>query len=267
MTLIDSHCHLESFARNGSLDTVLERAAAAGVAEMICVGTEVEDWSLYRDLTRTHPGHLHYTVGLHPCNVDEGWQDALACLSPWFADATLPVALGEIGLDNFHLPKDAEQIAVVQKRQLEAFRTQLGIAAQFDVPVVIHARKAFAECVREIDASGVDWRRVVFHCFSEGPEEVRELNRRGGRASFTGVLTYPGAASVREAALAQGLDKLMVETDSPYLAPQPVRGKPNEPAHVRFTAETAAKLFGVTLDALADTATANTRAFFSLPSA
>lgn len=263
-SLIDSHCHLESFARAGTLHAVLERARAAGVGEIICVGTDMEDWRLYRDLARDHPGFLHYTAGLHPCHVDEAWHDALMALSPWFMDTTLPVALGEIGLDNFHLPKDADAARAAREHQQNAFRSQLELAYQLNCPVVIHSRHAFAECVQMIDASGVDWRKVVFHCFSEGPDEIRELNKRGARGSFTGILTYPSAGAIREAALAQGPDLLMLETDSPYLAPQPVRGKPNEPAHVRHTAECAAQLFGLELDALIEIATANTRQFFGL---
>lgn len=259
MTLLDSHCHLDVFVRDNTLGAVLERAATAGVPQCICVGTEREDWTLYHDLSQSHPGRLYYTVGLHPCNVDEGWRDATATLSPRFSETLAPVALGEIGLDNFRLPKEAiEQ----RKRQLEAFRTQLALARELDVPVVIHSRHAFVECVREIDASGVDWRKVVFHCFSEGADEVREINRRGGRASFTGILTYPSANGIREAALAQGLERFMLETDAPYLAPQPVRGQVNEPAHIRHTAEFAARLFGVSLETLADAATASTREFF-----
>ncbi|MDR2429868.1 MAG: TatD family hydrolase [Puniceicoccales bacterium] len=259
MTLLDSHCHLDTFVRDNTLEPVLERAATAGVPQCVCVGTEPGDWTLYHELSQSHPGRLHYTVGLHPCNVNEGWRDATAALAPWFAETPAPVALGEIGLDNFRLPKEA----VGQRaRQIEAFRVQLAIAREQDVPVVIHSRHAFVECVREIDASGVDWRKVVFHCFSEGADEVREINRRGGRASFTGILTYPSANGIREAALAQGLERFMLETDAPYLAPQPVRGQTNEPAHIRHTAEFAARLFGVSLDTLAAAATASTKEIF-----
>ncbi|MDR2981164.1 MAG: TatD family hydrolase [Puniceicoccales bacterium] len=264
MTIIDSHCHLESFVRNKTLAVTLDRAKAADVKEIICVGTDLKDWSLYHDLARDYPGTLHYTVGLHPCHVDEAWHDAVSALSPWFMDTTLPLALGEIGLDNFHLPKDADSARALQKMQEEAFRQQLAIAYQLDCPVVIHSRNAFADCVRLIDESGVDWRKVVFHCFSEGPDEIMELNKRGGRGSFTGILTYPSAQNIREAALAQGLDRLMIETDAPYLSPQPTRGKPNEPAYLRHTAEAAAKLFGISLDTLADITEANTRAFFGM---
>ncbi|MDR2512212.1 MAG: TatD family hydrolase [Puniceicoccales bacterium] len=262
--LIDSHCHLESFVRANALDEVLGRAAAAGVGAMICVGTEPGDWSVYRDLAADHPGCLYHTVGLHPCSVDEGWRDALAGLCGCFADAVKPVALGEIGLDYFHLPKEAEAQELVKARQLAAFREQLAIAARLGVAVVIHSREAFGDCVREIDASGVDWARVVFHCFGKGAGGAAELNRRGGRASFTGTLTYPKAENVREALLAQGVERLMLETDSPYLSPQAVRGQRNEPAHLRYVAEAAASLLELPLEELAARTVANTRQFFAL---
>jgi TatD DNase family protein len=116
-----------------------------------------------------------------------------------------------------------------------------------------------------IDTSGVSWERVVFHCFTEGPAEMGELLRRGARGSFTGVLTYKNAASVREAARVQGLARLMIETDAPYLAPAPHRGKPNEPAFLRHTADYAAReVFGVPFAEFAATTTANARKFFGL---
>jgi TatD DNase family protein len=115
-----------------------------------------------------------------------------------------------------------------------------------------------------IDASGADWSRVVFHCFVEGPAGMRELARRGGRGSFTGVLTYKSAGPVRDAAREQGLERFMVETDAPYLTPVPHRGKPNEPAYVRHTAEFAAEVFGVGYDQLAQISTENARSFFGL---
>ena len=109
-----------------------------------------------------------------------------------------------------------------------------------------------------------DWTRAVFHCFSEGVAEISELARRGGRGSFTGILTYKNAETVREAAKTQGLARLMIETDAPYLTPMPHRGKPNEPGYLRHTAEYAAELFGVGLAELAATTTANAKAFFSI---
>jgi TatD DNase family protein len=172
------------------------------------------------------------------------------------------VALGECGLDRFHLPKEAAAAARAFAMQRAAFEAQLSIARRLGCAVVIHSRGAFRECVDVIDASCVDWKRVVFHCFSEGAAEILELAARGGRGSFTGILTYKNADSVRAAAKAQGLGRLMIETDSPFLSPVPNRGKPNEPAYLRHTAEYAAGLFGVALDELAAATTANAREFF-----
>lgn len=264
MPLIDSHCHLKSFLKDGTLSEKLENARAAGVEKLIAVGTDLEDWAVYRDLAAKYPGFIYHTVGLHPCHVDETWRDAVIALGPMFADRTMPVALGEIGLDHFRLPAHPEDAAELKQFQVAAFRQQLELAYQFDCPVIVHSRSAFAETVRLIDESGVDWRRVVFHCFSEGPEEIRELNRRGGRGSFTGILTYPSAGNIRAAAEAQGIDRFMLETDAPYLAPQAVRGKPNEPANLAHIAEYASKLFNLPVEELIRISERNTREFFGI---
>lgn len=265
MTLIDTHTHLDGFARRGELPAVLARAREAGVTEMISIGTESDDWALIRDLAVAHPGVVHFSVGLHPCCVRENWADEVAQIEAFWGGEKKPVALGECGLDRFHLPKDdaakAEQVFAWQKA---AFAAQLEIAKRLGCPLVVHSRGAFAESVAMIDASGVDWTRVVFHCFSEGPAEISELIKRGAYGSITGVLTYKNAENVREAAKVQGLERLMLETDAPYLTPVPHRGKPNEPGLMRHTAEYAAAMFGVGLDELAATSTKTARAFFGL---
>ena len=290
MGLIDTHTHLDSFAASGALPGILERARAAGLEGMIAIGTAPDDWSVHRDIARDYPGLVHATVGLHPCVVDAGWAAAVAQIESFWRrgrvddsavppahrgvvgrrDRTIidetpcPVALGECGLDRFHLPKDAAEAATVFAWQREAFAAQLDLARGLGCPLVIHSRGAFRECVEMITASGVDWTRVVFHCFSEGPAEIAELGRLGGRGSFTGILTYKNADGVRAAAREQGPGRLMIETDAPYLAPVPHRGKPNEPAYVKYIAAYAAELFGVSYDELATITTANAREFFGL---
>ncbi len=267
MLLIDTHTHLDSFARNGTLSGALERAEAAGVGQMITIGTDTDDWTLYRDLAAEHTGRVHYTVGLHPCSVGADWAERVAQLETFWGGVAKPkpVAWGETGLDRFHLPKDnpaeAEKIIGWQKA---AFVQQLALTKRLDCPIVVHSRGAFAECVAMIDESGVDWRKVVFHCFTEGPAEMAELTKRGGFGSFTGIITYKTAENVRAAALAQGLDRLMIETDAPYLTPMPHRGKPNEVSYLRHTAEFCAGLFKVSPEELAERTTANARAFFGL---
>ena len=280
MGLIDTHTHLDSFARRGELPAVLARAKSAGLEALVTIGTDTDDWSLYRDLARGHPGIVHYTAGLHPCSVGEDWAGRVAQLEDFWGgarplDALVkgktrpeaafhPMALGEIGLDRFHLPKDAAEAEKILGWQKAAFTAQLALAKKLGCPVVVHSRGAFAECVEVIDASGVEWRRVVFHCFTEGPDEMAELTKRGGCGSFTGIITYKTAGVIRAAALAQGLDRLMIETDAPYLTPMPHRGKPNEPAYLRHTAEFCAGVFGVSYEVFALTTTRNARAFYGL---
>lgn len=261
---IDSHTHLEKFARNGELEAVLGRAREAGVGRVITVGTSPEDWPLYRELSEARPESVAFTAGLHPCDVDGNWAAAVDALRAFLEEGTRPVALGETGLDRFHLPKDEGAASAAFERQREAFRSQIRLAAERELPLVVHSRGAFRECLDAIDASGFDWERVVFHCFAEGVEEVRELNRRGGRASFTGIITYKNAEGVREALREQGAERLMVETDAPYLAPVPHRGKRNEPAFVAHTGNEAARILGMEPREAAAVSSANAVRFFGL---
>lgn len=274
MRLIDTHTHLESFARKGVLAETLVRAREAGVEAMITIGTSPDDWALYRGIAEENVGVVWYAVGLHPCSVDSGWERAVAEIEGFWGERdangagrrpALPVALGECGLDRFHLPKDAAEAEKIFAWQRAAFAGQLEIAKRLGCPVVVHSRGAFRECVEMIDASGVDWTKVVFHCFTEGEAEMAELARRGGFGSFTGIITYKTAENVRAAAKAQGLSRLMIETDAPYLTPMPHRGKPNEPAFVRHTAEFCAReVFGVSEEEFGRVTAENARRFFGL---
>lgn len=266
MELIDTHTHLETFDKRRETDAVLARASAAGVTRMVTIGTSSEDWALYQGLATRYPGIIYYTAGLHPCSVDDRWSEEFAQLEAfWPGSGARPVALGECGLDRFHLPKDdPERAERVFMWQRAAFAAQLVLAARLGCPVEIHSRGAFAECVEMIDRSGVAWERVVFHCFSEGPAEMAELQRRGGRGSFTGPITYKNAEVTRAALKAQGLNRLLLETDAPYLAPVPHRGKPNEPAYLAFTAAAAATVLGVSVEEVAERTTTNAREFFGI---
>ncbi len=285
--LIDTHTHLESFARKGVLAETLARAREAGVEKMITIGTGPDDWELYRGIAKENAatGMVAFSVGLHPCAVEEGWEKAVGMIEgfwgakggrlgeaslpgasiPSWVPGSVPVALGECGLDRFHLPKEAAEAEKIFAWQRGAFAAQLEIAKRLACPVVVHSRGAFAECLAMIDASGVDWTKVVFHCFAEGQAEMKELMARGGRGSFTGIVTYKSAENVRAAARVQGLARLMIETDAPYLTPMPHRGKPNEPAFVRHTAEFCAKeVFGVSSEEFAAVTTGNAKKFFGI---
>jgi TatD DNase family protein len=263
--LIDSHCHLEKFHKRGLLPVVLEEAEVLGVGRMITVGTSVTDWELYRKLSEEYPGKVAYTVGLHPTSVEDDWEDQVALLPGLLYAEPEPNAMGEMGLDHFHLPKnDIEAVEQIKARQVLAFERQLQIAKDADVPIVIHSRNAFAECVECIEKSGFPWAKVVFHCFADGADEMKILKDLGGWASFTGIITYKNGQNVRDAALVQGLDRLMLETDSPYLTPEPHRGKENRPGYTRHIAESCAELFGVTLEEIVEISTANVENFYGI---
>lgn len=262
--IVDSHTHLHSFSLKGLLDQTLEAAAEAGLERLVTVGTDTDDWEFYAEMAEKYP-QVDYTVGIHPCSAEADWEEGFSQVEGFWSRSSKPVALGEIGLDRFHLPRNDEAAAKrILELQFAACEAQLALAKKLDVPVVIHSRGAFEECVALIDASGVDWTKVVFHCFSEGPGEMKQLLDRGGFGSFTGVITFKNAESVREAAKLQGLDRLMIETDAPYLAPMPKRGKPNEPAYLAYTANFCAELFGVTLQEFAERTTSRAKAFYGL---
>ena len=264
MDLIDSHCHLDYFHKKGILNEVLENAKKEGINQIITIGTQADDWALYQELTHGNRGNIFYTVGLHPSHVREDWEEQILKLPPFFTKDPYPVALGEVGLDFFRLPKDFDEAKAVKIRQEAAFRQQLALASKLNCPIVVHSRDTFYECVKFIDESGIDWEKVVFHCFTYGSAEMKMLIARGGRGSFTGVITYKKAESVRQAALIQGLDTAMIETDAPYLSPEPLRGKRNEPGYLLHTAQCCAQLFEQKLPEFAQKVAQNTQCFFHL---
>lgn len=261
--LIDTHAHLDGFQQRGELTSVLQRADEAGVSRIIAIGTDPGDWEINRNLAETYSGSVFRSAGLHPCHVDATWEAALSALPGFLEKNAHLVALGEAGLDYFRLSKENRETLVAWQHQ--AFREQIRLARSFDLPLIVHSRSAFEDTIRLLREEKFPMERAVFHCFAEGPEEVAELNRLGGRASFTAIATFPKADAVRAALRKQPLDLLMIETDCPYLAPQAVRGQTNEPAYVRLTAQWMAGFLGMPEEELEERTTANAKAFFSLP--
>ena len=258
----DSHCHLQGFWEKGDLDETLDRAREMGVRKMTTVGTSREDWKLYRTLAAEYSGRVFFSAGLHPSYVESNWKAQLEGLADFWVTEPKPVALGEIGLDYFRLPKDEGEARKTRDFQRLAFKEQLGFARKLNICVIVHSRNAFSDCVRLIDESGINWKKVVFHCFSEGVSEIEQLVERGGLASFTGILTFKKNERLREAALRQGMENLMIETDSPYLAPEPRRGKMNEPGFLHHIGKYAANLFNVSEEFLAKKTFAKTEEFY-----
>ncbi|MFP4351556.1 MAG: TatD family hydrolase [Puniceicoccaceae bacterium] len=259
-SLIDSHCHPPAAAAA----EWIARAREAGVGELIAVGTESSDWSRHAATAAAHPGTVHWTAGLHPCHVAGDAGEQLAALEHCLAAAGAPppCALGEIGLDFTRLPKEGRGEIVALQR--EAFVRQLRLARELDLPVVVHSRGTVAECLAVIRESGFPGERALFHCFAEGPASLEAVRAAGARCSFTGIVTFRNAAEVREALRISGPGSLILETDSPYLSPEPHRGKPNEPARLADIAAFCARFFEIDPAELARTTAANTRAFFRL---
>lgn len=277
MRFTDSHTHLKDLYNQGNLEAALGRASAQGIHRLITIGTSPEDWTLYRDIAQQYPSQVAYTVGLHPSDVGPHWEADVAAMASFLRPvdslsensraiplSSVPIGIGEIGLDGFHLPADPHEAAEIEACQRAAFEAQLTLAKSVDLPIVIHSRNRFHECLAILDASGVNPERVVFHCFVEGPAEIALLMERGMRASFTGIVTYKNAAVVRESLILQGADRLMIETDAPYLTPVPHRGKPNEPAYLIHTAEACAGLLGIPLTTLSEKTEAAVQSFWNL---
>ncbi len=228
MAWTDQHCHLPSGAAGAALAA---EARAAGVSRMITVGCDYEDSRRMIATARANHG-VWATAGVHPHEARHG----ISGIEELLGEPEV-VAVGEAGLDYRydHSPRDV---------QAEVFAAQIDLANEHRMPLVIHSREAWDDTFAILDREGVP-ERVVFHCFTGGPDEATEALSRGGSLSFSGIVTFPGAQEVREAAALCPLDRLLVETDSPYLAPVPHRGKPNRPALVSLVGACVAKAKGL----------------------
>ncbi|MEP0846480.1 MAG: TatD family hydrolase [Phycisphaerae bacterium] len=264
--LVDTHCHLTYDELAGQLPAVLGRAAGSGVTRLITVATQPDDARTALAVVRHHP-QVHLAAGVHPheaAKVGDAELSALADLhrGRWAAAAGLAdrlVAVGETGLD-FHYDFAPPQ------RQEEVFRRQLELACEVGRPVIIHARKSEARVCEVLSEYPALRDRAVFHCFSGGPELAARVLEMGFWLSFTGVVTFKKSAEIQAAARAAPAERIMVETDAPYLTPEPVRKlRPNEPAFVAHTARFLAELRGEAFDVFARRTTANAVRFFGLP--
>ncbi|MEK6644232.1 MAG: TatD family hydrolase [Planctomycetota bacterium] len=254
--LIDSHCHLTSEALWPQADEVIARATAAGVTEFVTIATDLEDAERVSQLAARH-SCVHMVCGIHPHEagkVADGWDRALSDL----AARTDVYAVGEMGLDYHYDYAD-------RPSQLRVFRRQLEIATEVNKPVVIHCREAHNDVIGVLhDFPGL--RGVVFHCFTGTLIEARDILDQGYWLSLTGVLTFKRSDELREVAWLLPVNQMMIETDSPYLSPEPLRSvRPNEPAHLVHTASCLARIRGITVEGLTALTRSNTQRFFGLP--
>ena len=258
--LVDSHCHLASRRFSGQLDEVVGEAIENGVTRMVTIGTDLEDSRRCLEIADRFES-VYATVGIHPTSAheitDPNWLDRIRDM----LKHPKAVALGEIGLDYYHKPPGEESWDTYKARQRDFFLAQLDLAAELGCNVVVHQRESAADTVREILPWGGKL-RAVFHCYTSDWESAASLVAQGHLISFTGVATYKNAMEVQECARRAAPGSFMVETDAPYLAPVPYRGKPCLPAYTRYTAEHIAKLRGQNLEDLAKETAAAAGEFF-----
>jgi TatD DNase family protein len=258
--LVDTHCHLQLVAGRegaGAVGRSLEEAAAAGVEQVVCVGLDVEDSERCREIAEAHPG-VFFTVGWHPHQRTSPDPAQLRALEELLGHPRA-VGVGEIGLDQHWRPGYHETPMEVQSR---SFHLMLELAREHALPAVVHDRESHAEVLRAIDA--VPGVRGVMHCMSGDASHARRALERGFLISFAGNVTYPRSEAVVAAAREVPPDGYVVETDSPFLSPVPLRGRPNRPAHLPATAAALARLRGCAPERVAGDTSRNARRLFAL---
>ncbi|HEX7044693.1 MAG TPA: TatD family hydrolase [Burkholderiales bacterium] len=249
--LVDSHCHLDFAPLGSDVPAVLARAREQGVGHCLCVSVTLEAFPRVREIAHAHP-NVYASVGVHP-NERAGREPTADELIALAQDARI-VAIGETGLDYYRSEGSTDW-------QQERFRNHIRAARAARKPLIIHTREAAADTLRIMREEGADQIGGVMHCFTESWEVARAAMDMNFYISFSGIVTFRNAEALRDVGRRVPADRMLIETDSPYLAPVPHRGKPNEPAFVRHVAECLAAVRGESLDAVAEQTTRN---FFAL---
>ncbi|MDP6986816.1 MAG: TatD family hydrolase [Phycisphaerales bacterium] len=260
--MIDTHCHLTGDRYADGVDAVLDRARAAGVTGMVAVAVDVDDSVAASDLASRH-ADVWATAGVHPSEADRDHE--VAALAAMVRGPRC-VAWGEMGLDGHWPEPSLERQKMLLERQLDLIATT-DAAGGPRRPIILHSRKALGELLAMLQNTDLAGDRFIFHCFTDGPVEVEKVLQLGAAVSFTGVVTYRNAADVAAASDRVPLEQLMVETDSPYLTPEPLRGKrPNQPANVVHVARFLAARRGLSLADFEAATDATARRLFGLDS-
>ena len=263
--LIDSHCHLASQKFSHDIDEVIERAIANGVTRQVSLGTCIEDWQPNLDLAAKYPS-VHTCLAIHPCDVTETSEEWRTTLTGHLASPQKIAAIGETGLDYFHPAPDGWSDSDYRAKQQTLLRQHFEIAESAGLNIVIHTRdRSGYQSLNDAITIARDFRgkvRPLFHCFLGPIENADAIFELDGIISFTGIATFKNAHDTIEAARRAPADRFMVETDAPYLAPVPHRGKRNEPSFVRHTAEAIADLRGISPDQLVSDTNAVAESFF-----
>lgn len=249
--LVDSHCHIPMLGQDMKVDEVIANAKALGVEHMLCVSVDLETYPEILSLAEQYDC-IYASVGVHPNTSmqEEVSHETLVQL----ASNDHVIAIGETGLDYFRSEGDLEW-------QRERFRTHIRAAKSVNKPLIIHNRKVGEDITRILEEEGADAVGGVMHCFVDDWETAQKAMEMNFYISFSGIVTFKNAKEVQEVAKQVPLDRMLVETDSPYLTPVPYRGKPNQPGYTRYVAEFIAALRDTTLEHVAEQTTAN---FFKL---
>lgn len=252
---IDTHVHLNADQYEEDVDEVIARALEAGVTKMIVIGFDRKTINKAMELTARY-SFLYVVVGWHPVDAVDCTAEDLAWIESLAAHPKV-VGIGETGLD-YHWDKSPKDV------QQEVFRKQIQLAKKVNLPIVIHNRDATADVVRILKEEGAEKVGGIMHCFGGSVETAKECIKMNFIISLGGPVTFKNAKTPKEVAAEIPLDKLLIETDAPYLAPHPYRGKRNEPAYVVLVAEEIAKLKGLSVDEVAKITSANAREIFNL---
>lgn len=253
--LVDSHAHLEMPQFEEDLPQVLQRAKQWGVGAIVTCGTDLEDSRRAVELATAYPS-VFASVGVHPHEAIGFTSDTLACLRQMALHPKV-VAIGETGLDFYRELSP-------RKVQIEAFREQIRLAKEMGKPVIIHDREAHATVLRILEEEAKGGLSGVLHCFSGNTNMASKCLDLGLFISIPGVITFRNSAQLRNVVLHVPLERLLLETDSPFLAPMPFRGKRNEPAFLKYTAQKVAKVLRLTLEEVAERTTQNAVSLFNL---
>ena len=252
--LVDSHCHIDFPELADQLDSVFDLMRQNQVERALCVSVTLEDFPRVRKLAEAYP-HIYASVGVHPDH--EGVATVSAGELVALSNHPKIVAIGETGLDYYRLKGDLEW-------QRERFRTHIRAARECGKPLIIHTRDAAEDTLRIMREEGAGAAGGVMHCFTESWEMAEAAMALGFYISFSGIVTFKNAKALKEVARRVPLEKMLVETDSPYLAPVPYRGKTNQPGYVRHVAEEIARIKDMTLERVAEVTTSNFYQLFKI---
>lgn len=249
---IDAHCHLDMV---DNADEVLAGMRRSGVVGVVTVGTDLPSSEVALSIARSDEA-VWATAGLHPHDASVGTKGLADLVRSALEDGDPLVAIGECGLD-YHYDNSPRDV------QRTVFADQIGLAHEFDLPLVVHTRDAWDDTFAILDSESVPTRTVI-HCFTGGPAEAEACLERGAHLSISGIITFRSASEIRDAVRMTPIERLMVETDSPFLTPAPHRGRPNTPLMVPLVGEALAHVKGISIDRAAQVTTATARRFYSL---